>query len=167
MRTIHDHKVNGLNEALQIVAMDQPGPGGANHLYSIYVPDSVPLKPGVTISVHVQFQNGPIGSPADINGISNEALLAVLIDRMRGFQHRREGEVARDAITAARAAGILRSASAAPAVAADAGFDFNSRGQYACRENACALTHLEEAMMWLQKRTRDRMARGVEGTHKV
>ena len=38
-------------------------------------------------------------------------------------------------------------------------------GQYACRENAVALTHIETAQMWLQKRTRDRMARGVEGTH--
>lgn len=39
-------------------------------------------------------------------------------------------------------------------------------GPYACRENALALTKLEEAQMWLQKRTRDRMARNVEGTHK-
>jgi len=38
-------------------------------------------------------------------------------------------------------------------------------GQFACRENAVALTKLQEAMMWLQKRTRDRMARGVEGTN--
>jgi hypothetical protein len=45
-------------------------------------------------------------------------------------------------------------------------FDFKGRGTYACKENACALTHLEEALMWLQKRTRDRMARGVEGTMK-
>lgn len=37
-------------------------------------------------------------------------------------------------------------------------------GQFACRENAVALTKLQESMMWLQKRTRDRMARGVEGT---
>ena len=38
-------------------------------------------------------------------------------------------------------------------------------GPYACRENALALTNLEQALMWLQKRTRDRLARGVEGTH--
>lgn len=38
-------------------------------------------------------------------------------------------------------------------------------GPFACRENAIALTHLETAMLWLQKRTRDRMTRGVEGTH--
>ncbi len=38
---------------------------------------------------------------------------------------------------------------------------------YACRENALALTKLEEAAMWLRKRTMDREVRGVEGTHTV
>lgn len=38
-------------------------------------------------------------------------------------------------------------------------------GDFACRENAIALTKLQESMMWLQKRTRDRIARGVEGTN--
>lgn len=32
-----------------------------------------------------------------------------------------------------------------------------------CRENAIAMTHLETALLWLKKRTEDRMARGVEG----
>ena len=40
-------------------------------------------------------------------------------------------------------------------------------GPYACRENAIALTKIEEAQHWLQSRTRSRMARGVEGTHSV
>lgn len=38
-------------------------------------------------------------------------------------------------------------------------------GAYACKANACALTHIEEAMHWLQQRTLERMRRGVEGTH--
>lgn len=38
-------------------------------------------------------------------------------------------------------------------------------GEYACRENGMALAHLQECLMWLQKRTRDRLARGVEGTN--
>lgn len=38
-------------------------------------------------------------------------------------------------------------------------------GKFACRENAIALTHLETALMWLEKRTRDREERDVEGTH--
>ena len=37
--------------------------------------------------------------------------------------------------------------------------------KFSCRENAIALTHLETALLWLQKRTEDREAREVEGTH--
>lgn len=115
MRPITDHKVNGLNEAIEITA-GEVGSGNAPTHYDIEGPN---------FDVLLCFQSKPIQSPEDYNGITNEALLAVLIDRMRGFQS----------------------------------------GQFACRENAIALTHLEEALMWLQKRTRDRMARGVEGTH--
>jgi len=35
----------------------------------------------------------------------------------------------------------------------------------ACRENAIALTHLETALLWLEKRTREREEREVEGTY--
>lgn len=38
-------------------------------------------------------------------------------------------------------------------------------GKFKCRENALAITKLEEALMWLNKRTADREARQVEGTH--
>ena len=38
---------------------------------------------------------------------------------------------------------------------------------YNCRENALAITKLEEALLWLRKRTMDREARGVEGTNKI
>lgn len=40
-------------------------------------------------------------------------------------------------------------------------------GPFSSRENALALTKIEEAQHWLLHRTRARMARGVEGTHKV
>lgn len=36
---------------------------------------------------------------------------------------------------------------------------------FACRENALAITKLEEALHWLNHRTQKREARGVEGTH--
>lgn len=39
------------------------------------------------------------------------------------------------------------------------------KGPFTCKENACALTHIEEAMHWLQQRTIERMRRGVEGTN--
>lgn len=36
---------------------------------------------------------------------------------------------------------------------------------YRCRENSMAITKLEEALLWLRKRTMGRERRGVEGTH--
>lgn len=39
-----------------------------------------------------------------------------------------------------------------------------NQGDFKCRENSIAIIKLEEAMMWLNKRTADRKARGVEGT---
>lgn len=38
------------------------------------------------------------------------------------------------------------------------------KGDYATRENALALTHIEEALMWMAKRANDRAERGVLGT---
>ena len=40
------------------------------------------------------------------------------------------------------------------------------QGEFSCRENACALTKIEEALMWLNKRVTDRAQRGVLGTNK-
>jgi hypothetical protein len=37
--------------------------------------------------------------------------------------------------------------------------------EYRCRENAVAITKLEESLLWLRKRTMGREKRGVEGTH--
>ncbi len=39
-------------------------------------------------------------------------------------------------------------------------------GKFWCVENSLAITNLEEALLWLEKRTADREARKVEGTHK-
>lgn len=38
---------------------------------------------------------------------------------------------------------------------------------YACRENAIAITKLQEALLWLHHRTNKRKARGVEGTRTI
>lgn len=124
IRELTSHKVNGLNEALKISVIDGPGAGGACHHYTIIADESkITLGDGVTVYQELNFQNGPI-LEAGVNGISQEALLAIVEDRLQCFQ----------------------------------------AGPYACRENAIALTKIQEAMMWLLKRTRDRMARGVEGT---
>lgn len=42
---------------------------------------------------------------------------------------------------------------------------FFQKSKFACRENAIALTHLETALLWLEKRTAEREAQEVEGTH--
>jgi hypothetical protein len=63
---------------LQAAAMDQPGAGGANHYYEIGCLDAGTLA-------EVRFQNGPI-KEAGINGVTHEALLCIVADRLRSFQ---------------------------------------------------------------------------------
>lgn len=41
------------------------------------------------------------------------------------------------------------------------------RSEYSSRDNAMAITKLEEALLWLRKRTIGREQRGVEGTSTV
>lgn len=41
------------------------------------------------------------------------------------------------------------------------------KSEFACRENALAITKLEEGLLWLRKRTMGREKRNVEGTHKI
>lgn len=45
--------------------------------------------------------------------------------------------------------------------------EWYQESKFKCRENAIALTHVETALLWLGKRTADREARGVEGTHEA
>lgn len=133
MRELTSHKVSGLNEALQIKVLDEPGQGNACHRYKISPPEldtfdccADPQRASrlMRACCDIRFQDGPINE-AGVNGISNESLLAIVEDRLVGFQD----------------------------------------GIFACRENAIALTKIQEAMQWLQKRTRDRLTRGVEGTN--
>ena len=119
MRTLEDHKVNPANDTLIIAVVDEPGHGGANHQYVIESGDFPNM-------LRIEFQNGPINK-VGVNGVTHEALLAILCDRMRGFQ----------------------------------------AGPYACADNGEALEHMEKAQIALQRRTRERMARDVEGTHAV
>lgn len=116
MRSLTDHLINPGNDALSITVWDEPGHEGANHAYKI-------SHGGKELAL-LLFQDGPIFVEG-VNGITHEALIAVLCDRLRGFQG----------------------------------------GPYACKANACALTHLEEAQHWLQQRSIERTRRGVEGTH--
>lgn len=40
-----------------------------------------------------------------------------------------------------------------------------NQSEFRCRENSMAITKLEEALLWLRKRTMEREQRGVEGTN--
>jgi hypothetical protein len=122
MREITGHKVRGLNEALRITARDEPGADGGNHVYHI----GFATGERTAAWTIIEFQNGSL-KESNVNGVSSEALIAVVMDRLEGFQ----------------------------------------RGEFACRETELALTKLQEAMHWLHHRTRDRVARGVEGTSAI
>lgn len=45
--------------------------------------------------------------------------------------------------------------------------EFYQRGKFACEENEAAISALEVALVVLDKRTKSREARKVEGTHQV
>lgn len=83
MRTLTDHIVEGdaANHQVSINVTDEPGAGGANHAYQI----EWTTKNGVRDGLHVNFQNGPI-KEFGVNGLTQEALLAIVIDRLLCFQ---------------------------------------------------------------------------------
>jgi len=80
MREISYHK-SGLegdpSDKIQVWPVDEPGSGGANHEYRICINGWPKAK--------VQFQKGAI-QDNEMNGCSNEAVLAVVIDRLAAFQ---------------------------------------------------------------------------------
>lgn len=123
-------KLENLND---VFALDDPGPGGARHLYEVVKlntgriceeDDTFRTRPE-NMLLTVQMQKGPRNSPDAIQGVLDTDLLEIVRDRLAAFQ----------------------------------------AGPYACRENACALTHIEEALLWMNKRVEDRITRGVLGTY--
>lgn len=83
MREITDHRTGSSADSLTINVMDEPGAGGANHFYQITGFDEATGPIGG--KVDVMFQNGTIPENG-INGVTQEALLAIVIDRLRSFQ---------------------------------------------------------------------------------
>lgn len=112
MRKLTAHKTNECNQAIEIEISSTD-----ENRTAYYVRFANVLQ-------ILKFQNGTLPETG-VNGITQEVLLAIVIDRLQGFQ----------------------------------------AGPFACRENALALTKLQEAMHWLYHRTIDRETRGVEGTH--
>lgn len=95
MRELNGHKVNPGNDRLTITVEDEPGAGGANHRYSITGFDTATNASkadaqGYEASFSRQvilFQNGPISEDGNgINGVTHEALLEIVADRLRSFQ---------------------------------------------------------------------------------
>lgn len=99
-----------------VQVLDEPGNGGANHVYQIVTPEE---------DVVIAFQNGSRNVEGSTHGVIDSDLLEIVRDRLKHFQE----------------------------------------GPYATRENACALTHIEEALMWLNRRVEDRIERQVLGTN--
>jgi hypothetical protein len=112
-----------LNDRIDLEALGEPGPGGAHQSYRITRP--VLLRDGDGETVHIQqilsFQSGDPNR--EINGISNEVLLAIVQDRLAGFVD----------------------------------------GPFSTMDSEIALRHVGTALQMLQRRTADRVARGVAG----
>lgn len=123
-------KLERLND---VFALDEPGPGGAHHLYEVVKhgtgriceDDNTFRTRPENMLLTVQMQQGPRNSPDALHGVLDTDLLEIVRDRLGAFQ----------------------------------------AGPFACRENAIALTHIEEALLWMNKRTEDRIERGVLGTY--
>lgn len=121
IRKLTNGNVGQLGELLEVHVLDEPGVGGASHCYAI-INKNDPNK----VYACFNFQTGGV-LEAGVNGISNEALLAIVIDRLEGF----------------------------------------SKGAYPSPETSIALTKCQEALHWMEHRTRERAARCVEGKHEV
>ncbi|AUM92681.1 DUF7681 family protein [Clostridium botulinum] len=106
----------------EVYALDDKGPGGANHVYMICKKGEEILD---SVLVDIQFQKGPRKEVSASNGVLDTDLLEIVRHRLQCFQ----------------------------------------AGPYSSRENACALTHIEEALMWLNRRVEDRIERNVLGTN--
>jgi hypothetical protein len=106
---IHTDK-NGV--AVNAISTLADGSNVAGHLYQVLAGPN---------TITVEFQNGAV-KERGVNGVTNEALLAILIHRTQVLNER-----------------------------------------FPCRENSIAITKMQEALMWFDKRTADREARGVEG----
>ena len=87
MRTVEYHKINPTNDLLKVSVLDEPGSGGANHHYMITTPNWQRDPDGANAKGvwDIQFQNGAIGE-VGVNGVTQEVLLAIVIDRLRSFQ---------------------------------------------------------------------------------
>lgn len=74
--------------AFSIMAMDEPGAGGANHEYVVLQKRTNDKGEAIAplLLADIRFQRGGAQEPGHQPGVHNEHLLAVLIDRVKAFQ---------------------------------------------------------------------------------
>jgi hypothetical protein len=72
------HDGHGLAESIRVRALDEPGPGGAHHVYEVTTP--------LGVVGYAQYQKGPRGEPSSTPGLLDSCLLAMVRDRMECFQ---------------------------------------------------------------------------------
>ena len=78
MRTVDTHyDGHGLNESIRIETDDADGSGAAHNYIATINGQEV---------ARIQFQKGPRNVEGSYPGVTEGAILAVLIDRLRGFQ---------------------------------------------------------------------------------
>lgn len=94
----------------------------------------------------IEWQNGPLANPDgsrnEPSGAFVEGVIMAAIDRLRYYQGEGKYMIPEND-------------------------EVVTPGKFRCRQNALAITHLEEALHWCQDRTAQRESRGVEGTHAV
>ena len=72
----------------EVFAVDEIGPGGANHKYTISaISDTSGISKTISFSdTIIQFQNGPRKEDNSIQGVIDSDLLEIVRDRMKAFQ---------------------------------------------------------------------------------
>jgi len=126
MRFLTEHKTMNPLQFCDVETRDEPGAGGANHLYRVTACHAAPGEMAEEKDIYrldIRFQDGPRNEHGSTVGVIDTALLAILIDRLQSFQS----------------------------------------GPFSSREGAIALTHLQEALLWSDKRAVLSAARGVMG----
>lgn len=69
----------------EVFAVDEVGPGGANHEYNIILNDAYD-KDYASDVVVIQFQKGPRKEENSIHGVLDTDLLEIVRDRLKAFQ---------------------------------------------------------------------------------